>query len=1021
MKRIQQPALALAFVLLLEPGAALAQVAVDGTLNVSEGYGNPLATQTINTGFGDNLSSSGTSGGGSELDAAYAVVTNGYLNLFIAGNVQANGNNIDVFIASGQSAGQQILQIGGSPSEAAMNGSVFSPGFTPDFLFTFTNSATTLAVHRVDLSVSPGVLTVLGNITLSGGNGSGPNIGGSGIAVGFNNTNTAGVNGSGGTAANLAAANAVKTGLEISIPLSVLGNPNGSVQILIAINGNHFAYLSNQFLPGLPVGTGNVGGGGTGFGSGGGVFDFGSTAGEYLTITLPVSGTNNPVPVASNVGATLPYLEYEAENAVVTGTIIGPSRTFLDQASEASGRRAVSLNGTGQYVEFTLEQPANSIVVRYCIPDSANGDGLTNTLSLYVDGAYRTNLTLSSTYSWVYGAYPYSNTPGAGSAHHFYDEVSALIGELPAGTKVRLQRDSINTASYYLIDLVDFEEASAAASPPAGFLSITSYGATPNDGVNDTAAFQSAVTAAQNQGKGLWIPPGVFLVTGTINLSGTTIRGAGPWYSVLRGLNCNLYGNGGIIKLSGFKLDGLTTTRTTGVSGSGSTGIEGVYGAGSVISNLWIEHTSPGIWIDGPTSGLLIYGCRIRNTFSDGINLAYGTSATTVQQCDIRNTGDDCLAMWSYTLYGTGQDANNVFQNNTLQLPLLANGIGIYGGTNHAALNNWIRDTVVNGAGIQIANRFTSYSLSGTTLIGGNYLERAGSYSSDFGYGVGAIWLFAYDSDITGQIVVTNNFVNDSTYQGVLLSGLSSSRTISRTAFTALDVDVAGTCGIQINTKGAGYFQSATFSNAPSGAMQLNNANYQVTYGLSAPPAATNPYPYAIGNTATFTWPGVTDLDGGSLAYRVCVGTTPGGANVLNSIITGNFVTVTNVIGNMLYALVSVINNGSLEGPGFASSGTLLLAAAGDQDNDGMSNQAENIAGTNPLDANSLLQITGWLAGSLTWSSVSNKTYQVLSTTNLAAGFTPISGVLTGAGPVMVYLDSGATNASKFYKVQVSP
>src|ERR1035438_3978964 len=72
---------------------AEAQITVDGALSGSEGYGAALATQTINTGFGDNTSSGGTSSGGSELDAIYSLANNGYLYLFIAGNLEANGNN----------------------------------------------------------------------------------------------------------------------------------------------------------------------------------------------------------------------------------------------------------------------------------------------------------------------------------------------------------------------------------------------------------------------------------------------------------------------------------------------------------------------------------------------------------------------------------------------------------------------------------------------------------------------------------------------------------------------------------------------------------------------------------------------------------------------------------------------------------------------------------------------------------------------------------------------------------------
>ena len=274
--------------------AARAQVTVDGILNNSEGYGNPLAIQTINTGFGDNSTdASGNSSGGSETDAVYGVVTNGYLYLFIAGNVQANGNNINVFIADGQAGGQHVLEIGGSPAEAAMNGSTFGPGFDPNLMFTFTvtstNNTVNLSINQAVLSGSSGTESHLGNVTLSGGSGNNQNLGGSGIALGFDNVNTAGVNGNSGTAANQAAAGAVTTGLELGIPLSMLGNPTGVVEVLVDINGNGYVYLSNQFLPGLAVGTGNLGAGGN-YGPGGGVFNFGTTTGEYVSVPVPMAG-----------------------------------------------------------------------------------------------------------------------------------------------------------------------------------------------------------------------------------------------------------------------------------------------------------------------------------------------------------------------------------------------------------------------------------------------------------------------------------------------------------------------------------------------------------------------------------------------------------------------------------------------------------------------------------------------------------------------------------------------------------
>ncbi|HXD01440.1 MAG TPA: alpha-amylase family glycosyl hydrolase [Verrucomicrobiae bacterium] len=338
---------------------AYAQVTVDGSLSVSEGYGAPLAAQTINTGFGDNTSSGGTSSGGSELDAIYTVATNGYLYLFIAGNLQANGNNINVFIADGQAGGQGVLEIGGSPGEAAMNGSTFSPGFNPNLLLTFTNSATVLSVDRAVLAGGSGTESHLGSVALSGGIGNSQNVGGTGIAVGFNNVNTAGVNGSSGTAASQAAADAVTSGLELGIPLSALGDPAGPVEVLVDINGSSFVYLSNQFLPGLAVGTGNLGAGGGNYGPGGGVFNFGSTSGEYLTV--PISGSGGGLP---------PVLTVNGNNADY-----GTTHVFINEVSNDAAAMTVifSPNAPTNVVEADVFSNLNR---RDHAAMDANGDGI---------------------------------------------------------------------------------------------------------------------------------------------------------------------------------------------------------------------------------------------------------------------------------------------------------------------------------------------------------------------------------------------------------------------------------------------------------------------------------------------------------------------------------------------------------------------------------------------------------------------------------------------------------------------
>ena len=165
-------------------------------------------------------------------------------------------------------------------------------------------------------------------------------------------------------------------------------------------------------------------------------------------------------------GASVPFVEQEAEDAVTDGKIIGPSTQAYTLAAEASGRSAVSL-APGQYVQFTLPDAANAVNVRYSIPDSAAGGGIPAPLDVAVNGSYHRTLTLTSQYSWLYGQYPFDNDPTEGDnvptdyavecqcvpaqtvpapvfpapwrPNHFYDEQRLLLGRtFPAGSVIRL-------------------------------------------------------------------------------------------------------------------------------------------------------------------------------------------------------------------------------------------------------------------------------------------------------------------------------------------------------------------------------------------------------------------------------------------------------------------------------------------------------------------------------------------------------------------------------------------------------
>ena len=111
----------------------------------------------------------------------------------------------------------------------------------------------------------------------------------------------------------------------------------------------------------------------------------------------PPYWAQSPFSVPSGTGASVPFTEYEAENASTTGKLIGPDVTQGDLATEASGREAVQLTASGQYVQFTLTSAANAFDLHYAVPQGASG-----TLSVYVNGTKLSQeLNLTSAYSYI--------------------------------------------------------------------------------------------------------------------------------------------------------------------------------------------------------------------------------------------------------------------------------------------------------------------------------------------------------------------------------------------------------------------------------------------------------------------------------------------------------------------------------------------------------------------------------------------------------------------------------------------
>jgi hypothetical protein len=585
-----------------------------------------------------------------------------------------------------------------------------------------------------------------------------------------------------------------------------------------------------------PADVAHVGGGPNGAGSRGGDGGPSADGGTGTPANDDGSGpaSNADAPPAPARGASVPYWEYEAETATTNGVVLASSRKFGDIAAEASGRRAVRLDSTGQKIEFKTAHRTNSIVVRYSISDSPAGGGAAATLGLYVNGARR-DLHLTSRYAWTYGDADAQNigseSPSNGAPHHFFDEVHALFDDVPAGATIALQRDAQDSAAFYVIDLVDFEQVAPPLAQPGGSLSVTDFGATPDDGTDDSAAIQRAIDAAKGQGKIVWIPKGVFEAASKpaqrpwpkLVTSGVTIRGAGMWHSVIHGFGAQLAVSGKDNQFYDFALFGDVTYRD---DNQGWHGFDGPAGTGSRMENVWIEHQTAGWWVGkgafgGPvtqplTDGLVVRGARIRNTYADGINFANATSNSIVEQSTFRNNGDDAIATWSYAADGPAPCANNVFRFNTVQTVWRANCFAIYGGKDHKIQDSVCADTS-NYPGLLVSTTFNAMPFSGATSLERTTLTRAGGphYNQEFG----ALRFFADTATIT-NVHATDIVIESPTFSGIHFGGAQQSTGIVLDGIAVKDY---GTLGIWITSESRGNAQFGNVSVAGGANKGLQN------------------------------------------------------------------------------------------------------------------------------------------------------------------------------------------------------
>ncbi|MEU3187526.1 discoidin domain-containing protein [Streptomyces sp. NPDC006923] len=490
---------------------------------------------------------------------------------------------------------------------------------------------------------------------------------------------------------------------------------------------------------------------------------------------LPVKRANNTSsqPLFVGRGANMPYDMYEAEDGVAGGgaQVVGPNRTVGDVAGEASGRKAVTLNDTGNYVEFTTRASTNTLVTRFSIPDAAGGGGINSNLNIYVDGTFLKAIDLTSKYAWLYGAETGpGNSPGAGGPRHIYDEANVMLGRtVPAGSKIRLQKDTANT-SRYAIDFINLEQVSQIANPdPATYTAPTGFTHQDVQNALDRVRMDTTGTLV-----GVYLPPGDYQTSSKFQVYGKPVKvlGAGPWYTRFFapsgqentdvGFRVEAAAKGS--SFTGFAYFGNYTSR---IDGPGK-----VFDLSNVsditIDNIWNEHTVCLYW-GANADRITIKNSRIRNTFADGVNMTNGSTDNHVVNNEARATGDDSFALFSAIDAGGADMYNNVYENLTSLLTWRAAGLAVYGGYHNTFRNITIADTLVY-SGITVSSLDFGYAMNGfgtdpTTIENVSVVRSGGHFWGSQTFP--GIWLFSASKVFQG-IRINNVDIVDPTYSGIM-------------------------------------------------------------------------------------------------------------------------------------------------------------------------------------------------------------------------------------------------------------
>ena len=491
-------------------------------------------------------------------------------------------------------------------------------------------------------------------------------------------------------------------------------------------------------------------------------------------------------------GANTPWKTYDETNynqinnfSSILQNNTGSQFNIYKVSAEATNLTCVDLSGTGSFIKWNAQTPANAFTLRYSLSSIESG-----TVTLGVTGSSISyhKFSITNKQSWLYidtnGTTYVSPTPNTIPVKRYNESRLLLNFTIQPGDNFEIRVNSDDTPIYF--DVLETELVDPLPNPNVNtYLNIkdSPFNAIGNGIEDDTNSLRSCILSAFLGNKNVYIPTGTYMLSAQVTLQPNVIvQGSGMWYSNMMFFNTGgeafggFNGNGSNIQLNDLYLKGSQYNRAVG----GYHGIKGIWGNNSIIKNVWVEQTETGAWIgnflnnSSIATNLLVDSCRFRNTFADGINLVQGTSYSKITNCHCRGNGDTGIGTWSSGRQRPKPKAtDNVFSYNTIENVWRDAGIAIFGGQGHKIHNNLVKNQIA-GACIRLNEVFMYV---GTTKTGYEFGDKpieiynnllVNTLTGDYVYGFddGAISL---QSSYTGvsSVNFNNNYIQNA-YQSAI-------------------------------------------------------------------------------------------------------------------------------------------------------------------------------------------------------------------------------------------------------------